>query len=434
MGRLAMLGGDRAVDRSPGPPRWPVVGDAERAAVLGVLESGHYTAVGRDGNELTELEREWAARCGVAHCVSVANGTAALAMCLAAAGVGPGDEVIVPALSFVATAMAALHIGAVPVFVDIDLVTFNIDPAAIAAAVTPRTRAIIPVHLHGLPAELAEIVAIAEPYGIAVIEDAAQAHGAIYHGRPVGSWGVSAAFSLNVSKNLPTCGEGGLITTDDAETGRRLKLLRQFGERLDDSGPRQYTSLVAGWNQKLSAANAAFTRAQLQRFDAADAARAANVGTFLDRIGKLPGVIVPTCPNDRTHAWHILRLRFDAAQAGLTVQSGPFRAVVQRALRAEGVPVQQYQSRALPDQPMFTDPVPGQWLRGIPVTSRVAGSYAVTRSVISESVTLQRVHLSPDAAPLLDSYAAAFEKVWDHLEVIGRAARDLPYRPPWHMN
>jgi hypothetical protein len=141
---------------------------------------------------------------------------------------------------------------------------------------------------------------------------------------------------------------------------------------------------------------------------------------------------VPACPDDRTHAWHILRVRFDPARAGVDVAAGPFRAAVQRALRAEGVPAQPYQSRPLPDQPLFRDPGPGRWLRGLPVTSRTVGSCPVTRSVIEDSLTLQRTHLSPDGAALLDSYASAFEKVWDHLDVIARIARDMPYRPPWH--
>jgi perosamine synthetase len=430
MERLAMMGGARAVPRGTPVPRWPTVTDTERAAVLAVLDSGVFTAASRSGNEITRLEQAWAQRCGVAHCIGVANGTVAITAALAAVGVGPGDEVVVPALSFVASALAVLHTGATPVFVDIDPVTFCLDPAGFAAAVGPATRAVLPVHLHGLPADLDEITEVADRHGIAVIEDAAQAHGARYRGRTVGGLGAAAAFSLNMTKNLPTCGEGGLITTDDPELADRIRLLSQFGERLD-AGPRRYVSTVAGWNAKLSAVNAAFTLAQLDRFDRTTAARHDNVTRFLARLGGLPGVVVPTGPPDRDHAWHLLRIRFDPAAAGSALTPGRFRAAVQRALRAEGVPAGHYQSAPLPDQPMFTEPGPGKWLRAVPVTAGGPGRYPVTRAVIEDSVVLQKVHLAPDAGPLLDRYADAFTKVWSNLPFIDQIGHNLPYHPPW---
>ncbi|HXM57054.1 MAG TPA: aminotransferase class V-fold PLP-dependent enzyme, partial [Candidatus Dormibacteraeota bacterium] len=223
MEKLAMLGGARAVPPG-GVPRWPVVTEADELAVHGVLASGRFTSASSGEREIKRLEREWADFVGVRHCVAVSTGTAALSLALAALGVQPGDEVIVPALGFIACAVAPLHLLAAPVFADIDPVTFNVDPAAVEAAITPRTRVIMAVHLHGLPADMDPILAIAARHGIDVIEDAAQAHGAAYRGRMVGSLGRVNAFSLNVSKNLPTCGEGGLVTTDDADVQGRVLL------------------------------------------------------------------------------------------------------------------------------------------------------------------------------------------------------------------
>ena len=309
MDKLAMLGGDRAVPRGLRILQWPMVTGEEEQAVSRALASGKFTTAAAGEAEISSLEREWADFVGTAHCLAVDNGTAALSLALAAAGVAPGDEVIVPALSFIASALAAVHIAAVPVFVDIDPDTFNATAEAIENAVTDRTRAIVVVHLHGLPADLEQILAVARRHGLLVVEDAAQAHGARYHDRQVGSFGTVNTFSLNVSKNLPTCGEGGLITTDDPRLHRRASMLRQFGEALASSGDRSYVSHLPGWNHKPNAIQCAFTRAQLGRFEITAKIRDRNVEQFLAALSGLPGLQPPTCPPDRSHAWHILRFR-----------------------------------------------------------------------------------------------------------------------------
>lgn len=336
---LAMFGGDRAVPRELGIRPWPMVTGQDEQAVHRVLRSGRFTSASSGEQEIAGLEREWARFVGTEHCVAVSNGTAALSVALGAAGVEPGDEVIVPALSFIGSATAPLHLMAVPVFVDIDPVTFNLDPAALEAAITSRTKAIVVVHLHGLPADMDRITEIAARHGITVVEDAAQAHGARYRGRSVGSIGAVNTFSLNVSKNLATCGEGGLITTDDADVATRALMLRQFGELIPARGERSYVAHLLGWNCKPNAIQAAFTRSRLTQLPAEMAVREENVGRLLGRLAAYPGFLVPQVPQDRTHAWHILRIRVEPAAFGLADElAGPLRSVLQRALRAEGCP------------------------------------------------------------------------------------------------
>ena len=202
--------------------RWPMLGAADRVAVARVLDRGVLSGAGAP--EMKALEAEFAELLGAGHCLATNSGTAALHIALAAVGLGRGDEVIVPAFSFIATAQAVLHEGATPVFADVDPTTFNIDVADAARRVTSRTRAIVPVHLHGLPADMDEVNALAREHGLVVIEDAAQAHGALYRGRPVGTLGMMAAFSLNSTKNFPA-GEGGLfVTSDETLHGRAARV------------------------------------------------------------------------------------------------------------------------------------------------------------------------------------------------------------------
>ena len=419
MDKLAMLGGHRAVPRTRRVLPWPQVTGEEEQAVSRALASGHYTVASTGEAEVTGLEREWAEYIGTAHCVAVSNGTAALSIALTAAGIQPGDEVVVPALSFIASALAPLHIGAVPVFADIDPVSFNATAETIEQVITPRTRAIVVVHLHGLPVDLDEILALAERRGLLVIEDAAQAQGARYHERMVGSFGVVNSFSLNVAKNLPTCGEGGLINTDDPALYQRAEMLRQFGETLAGTDERSYVSHLPGWNHKPNTIQCAFTRAQLSRFEATSKIRTANVERLLGSLGELPGLQLPSCPTDRSHAWHILRFRLQPEAFGLAPnQAGALRTVMMKALRAEGVPATHYQLMPLPLQ---------RAISGKASRADFPNSY----QVIEDSFSIQKAHLHPDAGPLLESYAEAFGKVWQHRELIASYAAATEDVPPW---
>jgi perosamine synthetase len=441
MTKLAMFGGPKSLrrqDMTKDLTGWPVVTDEERQAVLGVLDGGLFTSNDAGKGEVSALQRDWAAYTGSRYCAAVSNGTAALELALAALDLEPGSEVLVPALTFIGSAIPVIQRMLVPVFVDIDPVTYTMDPQAAAAAVTPRTRAIIAVHLHGLPADMTALRLLADRHGLRLIEDAAQAQGAMYQGRMAGSIGDINAASLNVVKNLPTCGEGGLVTTDDEHLYEQVVLRRQFGEDLRSGKERDYISRVIAGNEKLSAVQAAFTRRQLAKLDEYTRLRTKNVTQFLDRVGQLPGVTVPVSPPDRTHAWHILRLRFSAEALGHhDITSGALRAVLHRALRAEGVPVAPYQVVPLPGQRAFQQLTEsGGYPWALPGARRPAyriEDHPVSLAVIEDSLTLQRLHLNPASGPLLDRCAEAFVKVWDQLDQLLPLARAMEYRPPWHQ-
>ncbi len=429
MEKLAVLGGQPAVSRTMRAVTWPIITEEDRKAVLGVLDSGELVSNSDSPTAVDELEANFAERTGVAHCVGVSNGTTALQIALAALGVGPGDEVIVPALSFIASGLAPLHQMAVRVFADIDPVTVTLDPEDVARRITPRTAALLPVHLHGMPADMNPLGDLAARHGLAVVEDAAQAHGATYHGKVVGSLGNAAAFSMQVTKNLPTCGEGGLITTDDPDLAAKARMMRQFGEIIEAGKPRDYVSYLLGWNAKLNPVQAAFASGQLSRFDAYERHRQVNIAAFLNRLRELPGIQVPAPREGCSHAWHILRFRFDPAAMGMPdMPPAALRSALRRVLRAEGVPLSQYQLMTLPEQKVFQERQ--GFGRGYPWTALEGqpppdADHPVARTVIEDSLTLQKRHLNPNTGNLLQHYADAFEKAWaqrDMIETLARAA------------
>jgi dTDP-4-amino-4,6-dideoxygalactose transaminase len=267
------------------------IGPEEEAAVLAVLRSGMLAG----GPQVAELEQAFASAHGAAHAVAVSNGTTALVAALRAHGVGPGDEVITSPLTFAATLNAILEVGATARFADItdDL---TVDPAQMAALVMPRTRALLPVHLYGLPAAMAEISALAAAHGLAVIEDAAQAHGARIGAAAVGSSGT-ATFSFYGTKNI-TCGEGGIVTTSDDEIAQRLRLLRNHGMRAS------YDYALPGYNYRLTDLQAAVAAVQLTRLPSINESRARNAARLSEGLSGLPGLVRPAVPPGRVHAWH----------------------------------------------------------------------------------------------------------------------------------
>jgi dTDP-4-amino-4,6-dideoxygalactose transaminase len=240
------------------------------AAVARVLAGGWYIL----GPEVTAFEEEFAAYLGAAHAVGVANGTDALMLALRACGVGAGDEVITVSHTAVATVAAIELCGATPVLIDIDPATYTLDPAGLAAAITSRTRAIVPVHLYGRPVDMDAILAVVRDHGLLVIEDCAQAHGATYGGRKVGTLGDAAAFSFYPTKNLGALGDGGAVVTNRPEVAERLRLLRQYGWR------ERYVSDVPGWNSRLDELQAAILRVRLRHLDEENAARRRLAGWY----------------------------------------------------------------------------------------------------------------------------------------------------------
>jgi dTDP-4-amino-4,6-dideoxygalactose transaminase len=255
------------------------------------------------GQEGEAFEAEWATYCGTSHAVGVANGTDAIQLALQAAGIGPGDEVIVPALTAAFTALAVTATCATPVFVDVDPERHTLDPAAFEAAITPRTAAVIPVHLYGCPADMMAIVEIARRHDLLVVEDAAQAHGARYQGQRVGSLADVAAFSFYPSKNLGAYGDAGAIVTNDTGLADKARMLRHGGQ----SG--RYEHEVLGTNSRLDEIQAAVLRVKLPHLDAWNHKRRTIAARYTAGIGERDGLVFPSSPDDVEHVYHLYVVR-----------------------------------------------------------------------------------------------------------------------------
>jgi perosamine synthetase len=285
---------------SESPPRIPlakpVITARERELVDQVLASGQLSL----GPMLARFERIWAERIGVRHAIACSSGTAGLHMCLHAAGVGPGDEVITSSFSFVASANAVLFTGADVVFAEVDPYTFNMDPAAVEAAITPRTKALVIVDIFGYPAEIPALIDIAERHGLAIVEDACQSIDGDYDGRKLGTWGHPAVYGFYANKQLTTA-EGGIILTDDDELAQLLKSLSNQG-RSDDGAWLVHSRL--GFNYRLSDVHAAIGVGQLEHLDAMLEGRARAAAWYQDRVADIPGV-EPMYEGPQRRSWFV---------------------------------------------------------------------------------------------------------------------------------
>jgi dTDP-4-amino-4,6-dideoxygalactose transaminase len=264
------------------------------AAIQGVLDRSDYIL----GDEVRLFEDDFAKYIGTAYALSVGSGLDALELALRAYGIGPGDEVITAANTFIATVLAIVAVGAKPVLTEMDPITYNIAPAAIEAAITSRTRGIMPVHLYGQPADMEPIVAIARKHNLLLIEDAAQAHGAKYAGKRAGSWGDAAAFSFYPGKNLGAYGDGGIITTDDAAVAEKIRYLRNYGQTV------KYEHAIAGTNSRLDTIQAAILRVKLRYLDRWNALRNEHATAYSAALADGPFVL-PKIALNRTHIFHL---------------------------------------------------------------------------------------------------------------------------------
>ncbi len=283
----------------------PLIGEEEKQAVLEVLDSGMIA----QGPRVKAFEEGFAAMCGVQHAIATSNGTTALHVALLAHGIGAGDEVITSPFTFIASANSILFTGAKPVFVDIDLATFNLDPTNIEAAITPRTKAIMPIHLFGLVCDMDAIIKIAAKHNLAIIEDACQAHGAEYRGKRAGSFGTGT-FSLYPTKNM-TSAEGGMITTNDETIAEKCRVIRQHGMR------RRYYHDELGFNFRMTDVHAAIGLAQLGKLERFNAARIANA-QYLS--ANLKGVITPVVPEGYRHVFHQYTIRVEGGRRDALMQ------------------------------------------------------------------------------------------------------------------
>ncbi|HEV7941434.1 MAG TPA: DegT/DnrJ/EryC1/StrS family aminotransferase [Solirubrobacteraceae bacterium] len=419
---LAIEGGEPVVP-SEAHHVWPEITQADRDAVGAVLDRGELW--GAYGVEVTALQQEYAQYCGVEHCLAVNSGTAALHCALVACGVQPGDEVIVPAFSFVATAMAVLHAGAVPVFCDIDPRAFNIDPALVESLITDRTAAIVPVHIHGVVADMDALRAIAARHGLPIVEDAAQAHGSTYHGRKAGTLATCAAFSLNGAKNL-SAGEGGLFVTDDPEIFKAARRLAIFGEdtpRPQHGEVRAFWSRGVGWNYRVHEITAALARSQLRRLDSYNVRAQENAAILTHGLADMAGIEPPFVPEGLESVYFRYRLRLDPAALGWQGSDVELRDRMLHALRAEGVAASTWQLWPLPAQPAFRHESYAPWSPkrdAQPLKPWDPGAFPQASRLLDLSLVL-----GPDREPLyvqdqavMELYLQAFAKVLDRIDVV----------------
>jgi dTDP-4-amino-4,6-dideoxygalactose transaminase len=431
--RLAIRGGIPVVPKAL-HVRWPGITQEDKAAVVAALDSGILS--GPYAPQVKALEEEWARYCAARFALATNSGTAALHTAVAAGGIGTGDQVITTAFTFLATALAVLQHNAVPVFVDIDPRTYNINPARIEERITPRTKAIMPVHIHGVPADLDAILAIARKHGLLVIEDAAQAHGSTYKGRKVGGIGDLGAFSFQSSKNLPA-GEGGILVTSREDLKERANRFRMFGEDIRESdkqafdpsrpldGAREYNSLMMGWMYRTNEMTAALCRSQLRRLDASLEQTRRNAAFLTERLRAIPGMIPPYVPADCTSSYYQYRLRLDGKALGLGLPVTAFRGKLLAALAAEGVEVSLWQTVPVPGQALFQERTgyglacPWKCPLGEEVKYDLQ-EYPETLRLLEDSLVIgsHSYPLFPQPPALLEKYVEAFQRVFANLDQV----------------
>jgi len=414
---LAANGGDPVI--SAPAAAWPQITDDDRAAVLAALDRASPWRWPME--PVQELEEAWSEWTGMPYVVAANSGTAALHMAVAACGIGPGDEVIVPADTFLASASCVLQANAIPIFCDVDRDTFNIDPARVEAAITERTRAILAVDLNGLPADYRPLRELARRHGLALIEDAAQAHGASYDGQPAGALGDLSGASLNGSKTLSALGEGGLFATRDPDQHRLARRVLMFGEELPGQG-RDYNARMMGWNYRIDVLAAAFARSQLRRLAEGCRVRAENGERLTKQLAGVPGLRTPAIPDGSTHVYFFYPILVEPEAIGLTdVPVAAFRDAVEKAMNAEGAAMMRWQPQPVPMQTLF------QEMRGYgqgcpwscgparPGVRYQPGDYPVATDICERRLVMGQTFSSfgpPTDTHRMDLYAEAFRKVF----------------------
>ena len=405
---LALLGGKPV--RTKTFPSWPIFGKPEERRLLHTLRSGKWGRL--DGPETGQFEQRFAEMHGCKHGIAVVNGTVSLRIALIAAGIRAGDEVIVPPYTFFSTASAVIEANAVPVFADVDLDTFNLDPKAVEAAITPRTRAIIPVHFAGQPADMRAIMALANRRKLFVLEDAAHAHGATWRNRPAGSLGHMASFSFQSSKNL-TSGEGGIITTNDGALAASCRSIHNCG-RVPTG--LWYEHHVISGNYRLSEFQSAMLNCQLDRLEAQTNTRDRNGQYLATRIAALPG----THPQKRSvdctrHSYHLFMLRIDGHAFGAP------RLAVLKALQAEGIPCSPGYGFSLPQQPMFRNKAFGPYLPGVSAKLNYLKVHCPNTDVLCrEQCAWLGQNMFLDSRADMDDIGDAFEKIYENRDALTR--------------
>lgn len=417
MEKLAILGGKKTVPNGL-IKTWPPIDDTDRQMVLNSLEGGKHAY----GPNCVEFEKEFAAWNGNRFAINTNSGTAALHMGVAACGCGAGDEVIVTAYSWSSSATCILHHNSIPVFVDIKFDTINIDEDKIEAAITSKTKAIIAVHLHGLPVNMEKVMQIAGRHGLKVIEDACQAHGATFNGRKVGTWGDCAAFSFNQNKCLCT-GEGGMFVTDNEQVYNNAKQLWSFGETRTPAEDRDYHAYALGWMYRCNDLTAAFGRAQLAKMDGYHQQLADNVKRINALLEGTPNLILPRDYPGAEGNGYNYTMRFDMDALGHAADARAFRDKIVRAMQAEGVQTGVWQNFVLPAMTVFQakngygQGCPWECPHSQPVSYDLEQYPMASKHTDSHTGMTQPLR-APNGTEAVDATAAGIRKVMENIEQV----------------
>jgi len=414
--RPAILGGTPAVtlDQTEAN-RWPIITEDDEQAVLRVLRSGQLSI----SDETTAMEEDYKRWLGVKHCVAHNNGTGAIHAALHAFDVGPGDEVIVPSATWWASVMPVLHCGGIPVFAETEDQCIGLDPADVQKKITPRTKAIVVVHLFGMPSKMNELIAMARKHGIKVLEDASHAHGATYHGKPVGTLGDAAVFSMQANKLVPSA-EGGVFLTNDDQLWERVARFGHYERLLGMNTPsKRFAATGFGFKFRMSPLSAAVARSQLKKLAERNQRRNENCIYLSEKLEKL-GIQTFLSPPSVQRVYFEFLVRADDARTGVPIKD------LAKALQAEGAMAGAPRYPLLHQQPMFTDPsqpwaklarISGTTDRPLPIYDPAA----LPRTAAGNASLLKLPSFPRGERRLLDQYATAFEKVLSHAAELPRS-------------
>ncbi len=422
--KLALDGGPKTVPEGM-VKAWPPHDQRDRDALMAVFDRDIFH--GSSAPCCLELQEKWAEYCGAKYCLATNSGTSALHMAIASAGVLPGDEVITSAFSFWASAAAILHQCAIPVFVDIDPRTYTIDPALIEEKITERTAAILPVDIHGMPADLDPIFEIASKHDLKVVHDSCQAHGATYKGKRMGGFDHTTGFSLNRSKNL-TAGEGGLYTTNDENARAHANKMREFGEVVLPDRDREYNAFGLGWNYRPHEFINAWALAQLERLDENNAKRIEFSEFLTAGLAEIPGFAGPYDPEYAQPVYFSYVVEFRPQDLDLDCTPLEMKQACVKALAAEGIGLGQWQTRPIPGQDVFLKKE--GFGRGVPWSlvpdveyNYCAEDYPRTVDFIASHSYLRGVY-PPNDMKLMELYLQGFRKIADNIERVMEAGAE----------
>jgi len=414
--RPAILGGTPAVtlDQTEAN-RWPIITEDDEQAVLRVLRSGQLSI----SDETTALEEDYKKWLGVKHCVAHNNGTGAIHAALHAFDIGPGDEVIVPSATWWASVMPVLHCGGIPVFAETEEQCIGLDPADVQKKITPRTKAMVVVHLFGMPSKMNELMAIAKKHGIKVLEDASHAHGATYHGKPVGTLADAAVFSMQANKLVPSA-EGGVFLTNDDQLWEKVVRFGHYERLLGMNTPsKRFAATGFGFKYRMSPLSAAVARSQFKKLSERNQRRNENCIYLSEKLEKL-GIQTFLSPPNVQRVYFEFLVRADDSRTGVPIKD------LAKALQAEGAMVGAPRYPLLHQQPMFTDPsqpwaklarISGTPERPLPIYDPAA----LPRTAAGNASLLKLPSFPRGERRLLDEYATAFEKVLSHAAELPRS-------------